>query len=248
LDTDATCTRIVSDSWIEIVIKDQDAAQSFITSTLLLRKSWDRLLNIRINAHTIKKSEEDDKVDPQKGREIIKLQRYLADKISEFLDSKIDYRLRRLTGTEKQNLYVGPGPVDDLDITKNSLGVPMSNGTPNQVKGGISLSTFLTYNCLQAFGSGQLKMVGSEHLREFWTCPTCQLKLPMTVSERIRHQAACGQDDVIKSEEAHGKDEEEDQEEVGARLYYCKVCEEEMKMTAIQILKHKRSHVKDQTL
>lgn len=43
-------------------------------------------------------------------------------------------------------------------------------------------------------------MVGSEHLREFWTCPTCQLKLPMTVSERIRHQAACGQDDVIKSE------------------------------------------------
>jgi len=46
--------------------------------------------------------------DRVKGKKTLKLQRFLSDKLAEFLDSKVDYRMRRFTALQKQNLYVGP--------------------------------------------------------------------------------------------------------------------------------------------
>ena len=65
----------------------------------------------------------------------------------------------------------------------------MTEAVPDTVKGGMRLAHYLTFNCLH---SGEDKPVLSgDYIREFWTCPFCDVKMPMTMSERLRHQAAC---------------------------------------------------------
>ena len=67
----------------------------------------------------------------------------------------------------------------------------MSNATPHPVKGGIAVTSYMTYNCLRDDDDGGGVLVGGDHLREFWQCPTCDVHMPMTVSERVRHQSVC---------------------------------------------------------
>lgn len=56
------------------------------------------------------------------------------------------FRLRPLTGLEKQNLYVGPQTVAAAPRLPGLFeGVEMA---PDEVKGGYRVTDFLTYNCL----------------------------------------------------------------------------------------------------
>ena len=71
----------------------------------------------------------------------------------------------------------------------SNFGVTLTNASLDPIKGGVRLAPYLTFNCLYE-GDDKTVLTG-DYLREFWTCPVCQVKLPMTMSERLRHQAAC---------------------------------------------------------
>uniref|UniRef100_H2ZFU7 C2H2-type domain-containing protein n=1 Tax=Ciona savignyi TaxID=51511 RepID=H2ZFU7_CIOSA len=176
LDTDSECKRVIVDEWIEIFIPDVLQSQSLLASCLQLRNAWNRLLKLRISASKT----EGLGCSPA----TYKLQKFLGEKLAEFLDSKVDYKLRRITAADKKNLYVGPNANSEYSGEEmGNFGVKLSQSTPHPTKGGVQLSTFLTYNCL----SDGIDVTG-DYLREFWTCPNCSVKLPMTVSERLRHQ------------------------------------------------------------
>ena len=55
-------------------------------------------------------------VNEEQGYEVVKLQKFLTQKLSEFLDSKIDYQMRRLKGKEREDLYVGPDFYEEKDL------------------------------------------------------------------------------------------------------------------------------------
>ncbi|XP_076818876.1 putative ATP-dependent RNA helicase DHX34 [Clavelina lepadiformis] len=234
LDTNADCRRIVADGWIEINLVDANAAQSIIASMLQLRNAWDQLLKLRLEATKNESHEGFTLVRKSK-----KLQHFLSKKLAEFLDSRLEYRLRRFTTLERQKLYVGPG-VNDDDVVEGGFGISMTKAVPDAVKGGMKLADYLTYNCLQELEESSLS---GDYLRQFWTCPVCQIKMPMTVGERLRHQAACG-----------GSNAEETNQETAAdsktstslpqlqRSYHCDVCDEDFMFSAVEILKHKRTH------
>ena len=57
----------------------------------------------------------------EQGFEVVKLQKFLTEKISEFLDSKINYQIRRLKGKEKEDLYVGPDFYEEKDLINCKL-------------------------------------------------------------------------------------------------------------------------------
>lgn len=53
LDTNAECTRIICDEWLEIRFLDQETAQTVISAVLKLRTSIEKLFKIRLEGRTI---------------------------------------------------------------------------------------------------------------------------------------------------------------------------------------------------
>lgn len=59
---------------------------------------------------------------------------------------QVPYALRRLTGLEAQNLYVGPQTITTAPSLPGLFG--SSTLSPHPTKGGYAVTDFLTYNCL----------------------------------------------------------------------------------------------------
>lgn len=70
------------------------------------------------------------------------------------LPSQVPYSLRRLTGLEAQNLYVGPQTITTAPSLPSLFG--SSPLTPHPTKGGYVVTDFLTYNCLAVSMGPQL--------------------------------------------------------------------------------------------
>ncbi|PIO27503.1 hypothetical protein AB205_0039020 [Aquarana catesbeiana] len=96
--------------------------------------------------------------------------------------------MRRLAGLEMQNLYVGPQPVTDTISLKGVFS--NEDMKPDNVKGGYTVTNFLTYNCLRSAAD-----LYSDCLRTFWTCPRCGLYMPFTPLERMAHQNSCTEEE-----------------------------------------------------
>lgn len=122
---------------------------------------------------------------------------------------QVRYSLRRLTAYQTQNLYVGP----QYDIQAPDLNplFPGVESKPDPIKGGLRVTGFFTYNCLavslsaahthlylktccmllNSYDLQDSKDIYSECLRTFWTCPNCDLYMPLTPLERMQHEASC---------------------------------------------------------
>ncbi|KAJ1073421.1 hypothetical protein K5549_018327, partial [Capra hircus] len=108
----------------------------------------------------------------------------LSRELLQFTASKVSYSLRRLTGLEAQNLYVGPQTITAAPSLPGLFG--NSAPSPHPTKGGYAVTDFLTYNCLTSDAD-----LYSDCLRTFWTCPHCGLHMPLTPLERIAHENTC---------------------------------------------------------
>lgn len=65
---------------------------------------------------------------------------------------QVPHSLRRLTGLEAQNLYVGPQTITTAPSLPGLFG--SSAPSPHPTKGGYAVTDFLTYNCLAVSGPG----------------------------------------------------------------------------------------------
>ncbi|XP_078482646.1 putative ATP-dependent RNA helicase DHX34 isoform X1 [Ciona intestinalis] len=231
LDTDGGCKKIIVDEWIEICISDATQSQGIVASCLQLRTAWNQLLKLRINASK--------KEGLGSTRSTRNLQKFLGLKLPEFLDSKVEYKVRRITAADKKKLYVGPNVNSEYSNEEiGNFAVKLSQAVPHPSKGGIQLSPFLTYNCL----SDGMDM-GGDYLREFWTCPNCNVKLPLTVLERLRHQAICtGEENTEADSSSTSQNEGSTSIPSLQKDYHCDICNQMFKFSAVEILKHKRSH------
>lgn len=96
----------------------------------------------------------------------------------------------------------------------------------------------------------------SQYIRKVWACPSCQSKIAVTLAEQLQHQAQCkaaveGSRKWLRlflywhlSYTYNTVKEALPELEAGAdkRDYYCSVCEKDLQLTSIEILKHKRAH------
>uniref|UniRef100_A0A8B9IL40 DExH-box helicase 34 n=1 Tax=Anser cygnoides TaxID=8845 RepID=A0A8B9IL40_ANSCY len=217
LDTNADCTRLVADGWLELTLPDAAAALRFLSAALQLRASWEKLLDQQL----------DPGGDEPSSRDLSALKRGLL----EFLGMEAPYRLRQLTGLEKQTLYVGPQTVPAAPQLPG-----LFQGTelkPDEVKGGHRVTEFLTYNCLATDTD-----LYSECLRSFWTCPHCGLHMPFTPLERMCHESACQPSEAPPEEEAGSSSKTS----ALHRLYHCDICQQDFTLTPTEILRHKKQH------
>ncbi|XP_041796850.1 probable ATP-dependent RNA helicase DHX34 [Chelmon rostratus] len=236
VDSNADCTRLVVDGWLELELREPEEALKALSTALNLRAEWERLLLVQLGHSTMG------------GQAVQGVSRKVIEKLSEdlvryLLYTEVSYSLRRLTAFQTQNLYIGPQSESELSHTKapdlNPL-FPGAEAKPDPIKGGLRVTSFFTYNCL-----ADSKDLYSECLRTFWTCPNCDLYMPLTPLERMQHEASCrpaGEQQQPEEEREGGKAGSSSVSSL-TRIYHCDVCDEDLTLTSTEILKHKRQHM-----
>lgn len=235
IDTNGDCSRLVADGWLELQLVDSESAVRLLATALQLRARWESALDRQLaqQAQRQQLGQEEEVESPAVSpREMATLSRELL----QFMAAKVPYSLRRLTGLEAQNLYVGPQTI----TTAPSLPGLFGNSTlsPHPTKGGYAVSDFLTYNCLTSDTD-----LYSECLRSFWTCPHCGLHMPFTPLERIAHENTCPEaprEDPGSEEAASAAPQKASALQ---RPYHCQLCGEDFLFTPTEVLRHRRQHV-----
>ena len=118
-------------------------------------------------------------------------------------------------------------------FSATSSNLPTSNEfviRPHPTKGGVMTSQYMTFNCVRSSQASK----HSEHLRSFWTCPSCEEKMLVTLSGKIRHQVTCEAEEPIREREI------EDEAPSGGGIF-CESCKKHLTMTPMQFLLHKKS-------
>ncbi|KAM8790515.1 putative ATP-dependent RNA helicase DHX34 [Rhynchonycteris naso] len=235
LDTNGDCSRLVADGWLELQLADSESAVQLLAASLRLRAHWESALDRQLahQAHPGQLDEEEEEEAPVSRQEVANLSRELL----QFMASKVPHSLRRLTGLETQNLYVGPQTITTTPRLPGLFG--SSTLSPHPTKGGYTVTDFLTYNCLTSDAD-----LYSDCLRTFWTCPHCGLHVPLTPLERIAHENTCPEaprDSPPGAEEATP----EPQQKTSAlqRRYHCEACQKDFLFTPTEVLRHRRQHV-----
>nr|KAG5694320.1 hypothetical protein BaRGS_035188 [Batillaria attramentaria] len=235
IDTNADCTRLVCDDWLEVRFPDPESAELVMSSMINLRSTWHGLLQLRLE-DTFQSMDDDREVSPRARQ----LERLLAQKLAEFLDSKVPYTIRRIMAAEMQHLYVGPGNKPKVSIGLKAF---MSAGeqTEHPVKGGIRVNDYLTYNCLLDEASASMWGEYTSHMQRHWTCPRCGEAMIVSVLERLQHESMCEKDEQAKpeAEAAEGRPQVNPLQ----KAYFCEECDKTLMLTATEILRHKKSHV-----
>ncbi|KAG8515275.1 putative ATP-dependent RNA helicase DHX34, partial [Galemys pyrenaicus] len=228
LDTNGDCTRLVADGWLELHLADSESAVRLLAATLRLRAHWESALDRQL-AHQAQRrrleEEEEEEAAPLNPKEVSALSRELL----QFTASKV-----RL---EAQNLYVGPQTITAAPSLPGLFG--SSSLSPHPTKGGYAVTDFLTYNCLTSDTD-----LYSDCLRTFWTCPHCDLHMPLTPLERIAHENTCPK---APQEGPSGPEEAapEPIQKASAlqRPYHCEACQKDFLFTPTEVLRHRRQHV-----
>ncbi|XP_015262611.1 PREDICTED: probable ATP-dependent RNA helicase DHX34 [Gekko japonicus] len=235
LDTNADCTRIVADSWLELQVPA--AALQLLSTALRLRASWEEVLGQQLACRRrgLGSQAEGAAERGPSSRQVGQLTRELLT----FLQTEVQYGLRRLTPLEQQHLYVGPTVATAVGPPSLFQGMEM---VPDEVKGGYKVGGFLTFHCLA--GEGDLY---AECLRSFWTCPRCGLYMPFTPLERVAHEDACRPPGPEGEEPSPaGLSEDVVQGPSGAsalqRPYDCPTCRQQLLLTPTEILRHRKQH------
>ncbi|XP_071588772.1 probable ATP-dependent RNA helicase DHX34 [Heliangelus exortis] len=221
LDTNADCTRLVADGWLELHVPDPDSALGLLSRALQLRSTWEKLL------HQLLEGQGEESGRRPSSRDVSALTR----KLLEFLQMEVPHGLRQLTGLEKQNLYVGPQTVAASPrLPRLFQELEMK---PDEVKGGHRVTDFLTYNCLDMDTD-----LYNECLRSFWTCPHCDLHMPFTPMERMCHESSCRppEDSLEEPSQTSSKTS------ILHRSYHCAICQLDFTFTPTEILRHKKQH------
>uniref|UniRef100_A0A2K5LV45 Probable ATP-dependent RNA helicase DHX34 n=1 Tax=Cercocebus atys TaxID=9531 RepID=A0A2K5LV45_CERAT len=233
LDTNGDCSRLVADGWLELQLADSESAVRLLAASLRLRARWEGALDRQLAHQAQRRLEEEEQDVPVSPKEVATLSKELL----QFTASKIPYSLRRLTGLEAQNLYVGPQTIPATPHLPGLFG--SSTLSPHPTKGGYAVTDFLTYNCLTSDTD-----LYSDCLRTFWTCPHCGLHAPLTPLERIAHENSCPQapqDGPPGAEEA--APETLQKTSVLQRPFHCEACGRDFLFTPTEVLRHRKQHV-----
>lgn len=162
LDTNAECTRILCDSWLEIRFLDAQTAQKIISSVISLRSSIDKLFKIRLEERSKLFTNLDDQDNEPKDYSSIDesnrrkerakiLENILKKKLTEFLDSSLLYSLRRVLPAELNTIYIKNYNSENQNIENEilkQLSSTSNNEQPiiNEAKGGYKMTDYLNYN------------------------------------------------------------------------------------------------------
>ncbi|XP_066944325.1 probable ATP-dependent RNA helicase DHX34 [Macrobrachium rosenbergii] len=231
VDTNADMTVIACDNFIEFHFPDAMTAQNLVFQAVQLRSKWRNLLELRTKA-SIPTIENQDRLIAEANT----IEKDLTVSLIDFYLSEPLYSLRRLLDADIRVLHSGPGPGDCV-----LSGNPFSEDgkepcRPNDIKGGVVLTEFLTYNCLLDVECTVTTITSYDTV-----CPYCDVEFHVTTLERLGHMAQCLKNCASSVVPEHDE-ERGDEESPIKKKFECSVCQRTLWLTIKEIFQHKKSH------
>ncbi|XP_049857625.1 probable ATP-dependent RNA helicase DHX34 isoform X1 [Schistocerca gregaria] len=211
IDTTGKFSRLVFDGWLQLEFPDAGGAGRLLVRAAHLRKKWDQLLELRLQ-----------------GTGSADLEAELSHALPAFMRAELAYSVKRLLAADQKVLYIGPDCNSELLMGRNPFDHEWQP-CPHEEKGGIRMTTNITYNCLYE-GDEVVK----EEDEEDFDCPNCGLTGMLSPIERLEHIETCQTKETT----------EDTNQSSGSEGYYCNICQKTLNLTPTEILRHKKHHQK----
>ncbi|XP_069180383.1 probable ATP-dependent RNA helicase DHX34 [Procambarus clarkii] len=233
LDSNADLTVIACDNFIELKFPDAMSAQNLVFQAVQLRQKWKHLLDLRIQATTPAIENQDRLIT-----EANTLEKDLMAGLVDFFVTETIYSQRRLLAADIKVLHKGPGPGDCI-----LSGNPFSDDGNdicllNDIKGGVDLTPFLTYNCLLDTECMVTTITSCDTV-----CPYCDKEFHLTTLERLGHMAQCLKGAMQSSKAVEDMTEDRNDGDPTKKKYECDICNRTLWLNIKGIFKHKKSHL-----
>ncbi|CAK9825387.1 Probable ATP-dependent RNA helicase DHX34 [Anthophora retusa] len=227
IDTNSTFSRIICDSWLELMFPIPDSGQILLMKATKLRHKWDSLLNERL---------QDSNTSDNEKQDFSEIEYTLNQELIEYMHTTVPYTLKRLLPADLKTMYVGDSenniPIDPNPFQLDFIVIP------NLIKGGVRVTNVITYNCVRE--TEWTDKLSVELLETEWHCQNCGMQAILTSIEKLQHQQSCTRTSTKDIE----KHPDIVKRKPNTQAYECSDCAQILYLTPIEILKHKKSHVK----
>ncbi|XP_068154752.1 probable ATP-dependent RNA helicase DHX34 [Drosophila tropicalis] len=243
IDTNLGLSRIVCDGWLALDLPMPGSGLQLLTKAIKLRAKWHRQLYDKLdelNSSDAIKSPSND-VQTEKSHN-------LWQDILDFMSLDVTYGLKRLLPADLKKLYNHHSDTVKLDDNPFSTDYSM---TPNLEKGGLNVTENVVYGCLN---EANWSLAMEDYLQTMpWQCNKCEFELDnYDIVEQLKHYTKCkrkrdGQK-TRESKEIPSPSEATNQNELKeptGNNYYCKSCKCELKLSKVDILRHRKQCDKD---
>ncbi|XP_065365082.1 probable ATP-dependent RNA helicase DHX34 [Calliphora vicina] len=243
IDTNASITRLICDSWLCLEFPTPEAGCELLQRAIKLRRLWNKLLMDKL---TDLELNVENQLKPKLSS---KSNNYSEDdlwhKLIEFMSANVAYTIKRLLPADLKNIYTHKS-VQDLE-EKFKIN-PFDNDyqiTTNLEKGGLNICENVVYNCLQEQQwSLNMDLDLSTHT---WTCNYCDFEMEFNVLEKLLHKTKCTKrqryyekkgDKTLPKTTLNTSSGSSSKNKI---KYNCPNCCQELFISQIDILKHKKS-------
>lgn len=236
IDTSMTLSRMVFDEFVEVTFPDPDEALKLLLKVLVARKLYEKLVAHMLE-ETVSSSEEKKEPSPKARR----MQKQLRRRYDAVLKTEVAYTIKRLLPADVKHLYSGALAFRAL-MQGNEDSSSEDQFKVNQKKGGVFISSYLTFGSLEEISMPEEALAGKT-----CQCPLCDKELPLAVMDAVVHLEACDREEEVTKDDEAGSSQQPEEEEGRQhdplkKAYFCKECNRELRLTLPEIFQHKNSH------
>uniref|UniRef100_A0A182U3Q7 RNA helicase n=1 Tax=Anopheles melas TaxID=34690 RepID=A0A182U3Q7_9DIPT len=245
IETNASCSRIVCDAWLCLDFPAPESGQALLLKATKLRRLWNRLLAEKLKALTITADGELTKAE--RNVSIDQMNRELWSSLAQYMNTEVCYTMKKLLPADLKSLYKGPSREEDEE-DEERMELPDPNPFAedfqplrNETKGGVYLTENITYGCVvETDWSMQMQDL---ILEQDWECGHCRGTYRLTGLQKLQHTVLCKPVDVEEEKVAPPttSDASSSSKKLNATRYDCSNCGQQLMLSAIEVLKHKKS-------
>lgn len=165
---------------------------------------------------------------------------YFIEDLVKFINTQVSYNIKRLLPADLKEIYTRESDFLETETTDGTDKNPFNESfaiTRNHELGGVNVTENVVYDCLlQEQWACEMEETISNTP---WECPNCnETKYSCTVFRIMQHEAFCPMKATTKNEV---REKEAIVIKPNSRSYHCTVCDKDLFLTPVDILRHKKS-------
>lgn len=233
IDTDVGISRIVIDGWLGLDFPQPGSGMQLLCRAIELRRRWSSRLYAKLN-ELKENSETGANVASNAASDHSDT---LWHDLLDFISLEVVYSIKRLLPADLKTLYTRCPPALHFEANPFAADYELS---VNGEKGGLNVCEHVVYGCLAEL-PWTLAMTAALQ-QQSWHCTRCDFELEQfEVPEQLQHRLQCKGRGKRKRSATPTKDEapRSSSSSSGAN-YHCANCDRHLKLSKIDILRHRR--------
>ncbi|XP_058822915.1 probable ATP-dependent RNA helicase DHX34 [Topomyia yanbarensis] len=236
IDTNLTCSRLICDSWLCLDFPSPESGQTLLYKASNLRRLWNKMLAEKLKVLTQTADEELSRAEREKS--IDQMNYELWHDLAQYMNTEICYTIKRLLPADVKIMYKGPSATEAVELDPNPFAqdfVPITNET----KGGMHITENILYACVNE--TDWSMQMYEEIITNDWECANCSCTYNMTGFQKLQHKVVCKSSPAVDTDAQQPTPSTIDRQKPNSKSFDCPVCKTTLHLTAIEILKHKKT-------